>query len=275
MPTTPTIIYTQTDEAPALATYSFLPIVQAFAKHIGDRGRDARHLAGGAHLAAFADQPAARAAPPADALAELGALTLQPEANIIKLPNISASIPQLKAAIAELQRPRATPCVSFPRGPDRRGEGRPRALRQGARLGGQPGAARGQLRPPRAQGGQGLRAQAPARQPGVGADLEDPRRGDGGGRLLRQREVADRGRGHQRAHRAGQSAAGGVQVLKDKTPLKAGEILDATLLQQAGAGPPSTSQHHRPGQARGRAVLAAPQGDHDEGLRPHPLRARR
>src|SRR3954463_8505324 len=102
MAATPTIIYTKTDEAPALATYSFLPIVQAFTKHSGIAVETRDISLSGRILAAFADQlPAAQRVP--DALAELGALTLKPEANIIKLPNISASIPQLKAAIAELQ----------------------------------------------------------------------------------------------------------------------------------------------------------------------------
>jgi isocitrate dehydrogenase len=92
---TPTIIYTQTDEAPALATYSLLPIVQAFARQAGITVETRDISLAGRILAAFALGP--------DHLAELGALTLRPEANIIKLPNISASVPQLKAAIAELQ----------------------------------------------------------------------------------------------------------------------------------------------------------------------------
>ena len=98
----PTIIYTKTDEAPALATYSLLPIIQAFTKHSGI-AVESRDISVAARiLAAFSDQlPANQRVP--DNLAELGALTLKPEANIIKLPNISASIPQLKAAIAELQ----------------------------------------------------------------------------------------------------------------------------------------------------------------------------
>src|SRR5688572_3815097 len=97
-----TIIYTKTDEAPALATYSLLPIVQAFTKH-ADINVETRDISlAGRILAAFADKlPANQRVP--DALAELGALTLTPEANIIKLPNISASVPQMKAAIAELQ----------------------------------------------------------------------------------------------------------------------------------------------------------------------------
>lgn len=90
-----TIIYTITDEAPALATYSLLPIVQAYAKPAGINVETRDISVAARILAAFDKAP--------DALAELGALTLKPEANIIKLPNISASIPQLKAAIAELQ----------------------------------------------------------------------------------------------------------------------------------------------------------------------------
>ena len=102
MPTQPTIIYTKTDEAPLLATYSFLPIIEAFTKPAG-LAVELRDISlAGRILAAFADrQPPDRKT--ADALAELGALTLRPEANIIKLPNISASVPQLKGAIAELQ----------------------------------------------------------------------------------------------------------------------------------------------------------------------------
>jgi isocitrate dehydrogenase len=98
----PTIIYTKTDEAPALATYSLLPIVQAFTKHAGIN-IETRDISVAARiLAVFADKlPANQKV--ADHLAELGALTLKPEANIIKLPNISASVPQLKEAIAELQ----------------------------------------------------------------------------------------------------------------------------------------------------------------------------
>jgi len=99
----PTIIYTRTDEAPALATYSLLPIVQAFTKHAGIVVESRDISLAGRIIAKFPDflTPEQRVG---DALAELGALTLRPEANIIKLPNISASVPQLKAAIAELQK---------------------------------------------------------------------------------------------------------------------------------------------------------------------------
>ncbi|MFJ8212530.1 NADP-dependent isocitrate dehydrogenase [Streptomyces sp. NPDC096033] len=97
-----TIIYTHTDEAPALATYSFLPVVQAYASTAGVNVETRDISLAGRIIAVFPEylEEGQRIA---DALAELGELAKTPEANIIKLPNISASIPQLKAAIAELQ----------------------------------------------------------------------------------------------------------------------------------------------------------------------------
>ena len=96
------IVYTKTDEAPALATYSLLPIVRAFAAHADIDVETSDISLAGRILANFPDVLTDNQKV-GDALAELGELTLVPEANIIKLPNISASIPQLKAAIAELQ----------------------------------------------------------------------------------------------------------------------------------------------------------------------------
>ncbi|MCK9931312.1 NADP-dependent isocitrate dehydrogenase [Frankia sp. Mgl5] len=96
------IIYTQTDEAPALATYSFLPVVQAYASTAGV-GVVSRDISlAGRIIASFPEylEPSQRID---DALAELGDLARTPEANIIKLPNVSASIPQLRAAVVELQ----------------------------------------------------------------------------------------------------------------------------------------------------------------------------
>ena len=96
------IIYTKIDEAPALATYSLLPIIQAFTSGSGIK-LETRDISLAARiLAAFPDQLTAEQQMP-DHLAELGELTQSPEANIIKLPNISASVPQLQAAIRELQ----------------------------------------------------------------------------------------------------------------------------------------------------------------------------
>ena len=96
------IIYTQTDEAPALATYSFLPIVKSFAKRANVE-LETRDISLAARILAAFSSRLPEAQRVNDALAELGELAKKPEANIIKLPNISASIPQLKAAIAELQ----------------------------------------------------------------------------------------------------------------------------------------------------------------------------
>jgi isocitrate dehydrogenase len=98
----PIITYTKTDEAPALATYSLLPIVQAFTKHCGIAVETRDISLAGRILANFPDALTPEQRVP-DALAELGKLATAPEANIIKLPNVSASVPQLKAAIAELQ----------------------------------------------------------------------------------------------------------------------------------------------------------------------------
>jgi isocitrate dehydrogenase len=97
-----TIIYTHTDEAPALATASFLPMVQAFAGRAGVE-LETRDISLAARILAAFPQRLRPEQLVGDALAELGGLATLPEANIIKLPNISASIPQLKAAIAELQ----------------------------------------------------------------------------------------------------------------------------------------------------------------------------
>ena len=97
-----TIYYTQTDEAPALATYSFLPIVQAFTNSCGVDVQTKDISLAGRIIASFPENLTAEQQIP-DALAELGALAKTPEANIIKLPNISASVPQMEEAIAELQ----------------------------------------------------------------------------------------------------------------------------------------------------------------------------
>lgn len=96
------IIYTKVDEAPALATYSFLPIIQSFTKSSGIEMVQKDISLAGRIIAAFPENLTDEQKI-GDALAELGEMTQDPNANIIKLPNISASIPQLKAAITELQ----------------------------------------------------------------------------------------------------------------------------------------------------------------------------
>jgi isocitrate dehydrogenase len=109
------IIYTYTDEAPALATYSLLPIVQAFTRAAGIAVETRDISLAGRIVAAFPDRlPADRRQ--SDDLAELGRLAKTPDANIIKLPNISASIPQLKSAIKELQQ-QGYPVPDYPEEP--------------------------------------------------------------------------------------------------------------------------------------------------------------
>ena len=97
-----TIIYTRTDEAPLLATYSLLPIISAFTGQAGVVVETRDISLAGRIIAQFPER-LTEAQRQADDLAELGALAKTPAANIIKLPNISASVPQLKAAVAELQ----------------------------------------------------------------------------------------------------------------------------------------------------------------------------
>ncbi|NOQ91362.1 MAG: NADP-dependent isocitrate dehydrogenase, partial [Flavobacteriaceae bacterium] len=102
MSTTPKIIYTKTDEAPALATYSFLPIVEAFTKSSGIQ-IEIKDISLATRILALFPKELTTNQRVTDALAELGELVKKSEANIIKLPNISASVPQLIAAIKELQ----------------------------------------------------------------------------------------------------------------------------------------------------------------------------
>src|SRR3954466_7371715 len=97
-----TIIYTHTDEAPLLATYSLLPIIQAYAAKAGVDVETRDISLAGRIIAQFPERLTAEQRID-DALAELGELAKRPEANIIKLPNVSASMPQLETAIAELQ----------------------------------------------------------------------------------------------------------------------------------------------------------------------------
>jgi len=113
--TQPTIIYTLTDEAPLLATASFLPIVQAFTAPAGVRVETSDISVAGRILGQFPEFLSEEQRVP-DRLSELGKLTLKPEANIIKLPNISASVAQLKAAIKELQG-KGYPIPDYPESP--------------------------------------------------------------------------------------------------------------------------------------------------------------
>jgi len=232
MPATPSIIYTQTDEAPALATYSLLPIVQAFTKHSGIQVETRDISLAGRIIAAFSEllPPSQRTA---DALAELGALTRKPEANIIKLPNISASVPQLKAAIAELQS-QGYALPPFPETPSTDAEKDARArynkvmgsavnpvLREGNSDRRAPKAVKDYARKhPHSMG-----AWSPTSKTNVAAMTE----GDFFGN---EKSFTTPVATAVRIELVPSAAGAPVMVLKDKIPLKAGEIFDATVMRQ-------------------------------------------
>jgi len=226
----PTILYTKTDEAPALATYSFLPIVKAFTKHAGINVEIRDISLAGRIIAAFPDvlSDDQRIG---DALSELGALTLKPEANIIKLPNISASIPQLKAAIAELQS-KGYRLPDYPDNPQTDSDKEIRAcydkikgsavnpvLREGNSDRRAPKAVKEYARKhPHSMG-----AWTSASKTSVGTMGKDDF-------FSNEKSVTVPGATDVKIEFVG--ADGSVKVLKEKTPLKAGEILDATVMRR-------------------------------------------
>jgi len=226
----PTIIYTKTDEAPALATCSLLPIIQAFTKHAGI-SVEARDISlAGRILASFPEQLNADQKI-GDALAELGELTLHPDANIIKLPNISASVPQLKAAIAELQ----TQGCKLPAYPDSPRTAADTAVQ--SRYDKIKGSA---VNPVLREGNSDRRAPKAVKEyarkhpHAMGAWAPDSKT-----------RVATMGKEDFFANEQSVTvpdattvriefvpAEGSVKVLKEKIPLKAGEILDATVMNK-------------------------------------------
>jgi isocitrate dehydrogenase len=230
MSTNPTIIYTKTDEAPALATYSLLPIVQAFTKHTGIDVVTRDISLAGRILAAFADLlPKDQRVD--DALAELGALTLTPEANIIKLPNISASVPQLKEAVAELKA-HGYALPDYPESPKTDAEKDAKARYDKVK-----GSA---VNPVLREGNSDRRAPkavkdyAKKHPHSMGAWSKDSKT-----------NVATMGKDDFFSNEKSVTvsaatdvkiefvpASGDVKVLKDKTPLQAGEILDGTVMRK-------------------------------------------
>jgi isocitrate dehydrogenase len=227
----PTIIYTQTDEAPALATYSFLPIVQAFTKHSGITVETRDISLAGRIIAHFPDCLSENQKL-ADALSELGALTLKPEANIIKLPNISASVPQLKAAIAELQS-KGYHLPDFPENPQTEAEKDARSrydkikgsavnpvLREGNSDRRAPKAVKDYARKhPHSMG-----VWKADSKTSVGTMTKDDF-------FSNEKSVTVSEATDVRIELI--TADGATQVLKASTPLKAGEILDATVMRKA------------------------------------------
>jgi isocitrate dehydrogenase len=223
----PTILYTRTDEAPALATYSLLPIVRAFAGRAGIQVETRDISLAGRILAQF---PEAGQHP--DDLAELGALTLKPEANIIKLPNISASVPQLKAAIAELQaHGHAIP--DYPENPSTEAEKATRARYDKVK-----GSA---VNPVLREGNSDRRAPKAVKDyarkhphsMGAWSSASKTRVATMGGQgdfFSNEKSVTVGEATEVRIELAGKD--GSVTVLKASTPLKAGEILDGTFMSK-------------------------------------------
>jgi isocitrate dehydrogenase len=221
------IIYTKTDEAPALATYSLLPIVQSFTRRAGIQVETRDISLAGRILAQF---PEAGSHP--DHLAELGALTLQPDANIIKLPNISASIPQLKAAIAELQaQGHAIP--DFPENPSTDAEKQTRA-RYAKVLG-------SAVNPVLREGNSDRRAPKAVKDyarkhphsMGAWSANSKTRVGTMGGKgdfFSNEKSITVDAATDVKIELVAKD--GSTRTLKESTPLKAGEIIDATFISK-------------------------------------------
>lgn len=231
MSLTPKIIYTLTDEAPALATRSLLPIVQAFAKPAGITVETRDISLAGRIIAVFPDY-LEDSQKLGDALAELGALAVQPEANIIKLPNISASMPQLKAAIKELQQQG----YKLPDYPDAPANDTERDVK--ARYDKVKGSA---VNPVLREGNSDRRAPQSVKNYArkhphkMGAWTPDSKshvahmsEGDFYG-TEKSALIADAGDVKIELVAAG----GSTTVLKEKTPVKAGEIIDAAVMSAA------------------------------------------
>jgi len=223
-----TIIYTKTDEAPALATYSLLPIVEAFTRAAGVRVETRDISLAGRVLANFPEQLSEKQRL-ADHLAELGELAKTPRANIIKLPNVSASIPQLKATIKELQE-QGYAVPDFPDEPKTDAE---KAIR--ARYGKVLGSA---VNPVLREGNSDRRASpavkayAKKHPHSMGAWSRDSKshvshmsHGDFFGS---ERSVVVQSAGDLRIEFVG--ADGNVSVLKPKTAVQAGEVIDASVM---------------------------------------------
>ncbi|WP_375480657.1 NADP-dependent isocitrate dehydrogenase [uncultured Jatrophihabitans sp.] len=225
------IVYTHTDEAPALATLSLLPIVEAFAAPAGVELELRDISLAGRILAQFPDRLTADQQV-ADALAELGELATTPEANIIKLPNVSASVPQLKAAVAEL-REQGYELPDYPEQP-KTDEERDIRARYGKVLG-------SAVNPVLREGNSDRRAPASVKayakkHPHSMGEWSTASKShvstmtDGDFRST-EISVTIAEPGAVRIEHVG--AAGEVTVLKQKTAVLAGEVLDAAVMRRA------------------------------------------
>jgi len=228
--TTAKIYWTRVDEAPGLATYSLLPIVQAFTKAAGISIETRNISLAGRIIANFPENLTESQRIP-DGLAALGELTNQPDANIIKMPNISASLPQLKAAIKELQA-KGYAVPDYPEEPKSDAE---KAIR--ARYGKVLGSA---VNPVLRQGNSDRRAAASVKQYArnnphrMGAWSADSKTHvahmNADDFYGSEKSVAVPEAGNMRIEFVGSD--GKVTVLKEKTELKAGEIIDASVMSR-------------------------------------------
>jgi len=225
-----TIIYTETDEAPALATYSLLPIVQAFTRAAGVAVESRDISLSGRIIANFPEQLTA-AQQLGDALAELGELAQTPGANIIKLPNISASIPQLHAAIKELQALEYD-IPDYPEEPANDGEEEIKARYARAlgsavnpvlREGNSDRRVAGPVKAYAKKHPHSMGAWSPASQSHV-ASMSD------GDFYSSEKSVVVASAGEVKITLT--TAAGEAQVLKDAVPVLAGEVIDATVMNR-------------------------------------------
>ncbi|HET6877083.1 MAG TPA: NADP-dependent isocitrate dehydrogenase [Jatrophihabitans sp.] len=225
------IVYTHTDEAPALATQSLLPIVEAFAAPAGVEFELRDISLAGRILAQFPER-LSDDQKVADALAELGALATTPEANIIKLPNISASVPQLKAAIKEL-REHGYDLPDYPENPNSDEERDVRARYDKVK-----GSA---VNPVLREGNSDRRAPASVKAyakkhpHSMGEWSSDSKSHvstmDDGDFRHSEKSVTVGAEGSVRIEHV--AADGAVTVLKDETPVLAGEVLDAAVMRRA------------------------------------------
>jgi isocitrate dehydrogenase len=225
------IIYTYTDEAPALATKSLLPIVEAFAA-TADIELELRDISLAGRILAHFPERLAPEQQVADALAELGELAKTPEANIIKLPNVSASVPQLKAAITELQ----GQGYDIPNYPEAPATDEERDIR--ARYDAVKGSA---VNPVLREGNSDRRAPASVKAfvrkhpHAMGAWSPDSKTHvatmDGGDFRSTERSVTVAEPTDVRIEHVG--ADGAVTVLKASVPLLAGEVIDAAVMRRA------------------------------------------
>ncbi|MDQ2701666.1 MAG: NADP-dependent isocitrate dehydrogenase [Pseudomonadota bacterium] len=220
MSDSPTILYTLTDEAPALATRSLLPIVAAYAATAGVAVETRDISLSGRILAQFPELLSAAQQVPDD-LAELGKLATTPQANIIKLPNISASQPQLEAAVAELQaQGHPIPEASDPRYAKVKGSAVNPVLREGNSDRRAPASVKAYAR------------KHPHRMGKWSADSKSHVAHMAGDDFYGSEQSLTRANaGSVRIEFAG--ADGAVSVLRDKLALKAGEVIDASVMRTA------------------------------------------